>query len=165
MVITFTLQSLYSGTTYVAGPFNISGVTNTGTVTELAANVSKATLLTGVTISNISDATTGGTITSLGTCSNSISWSVTGTSSNPTTVEYTDGGAGSTVGEACNDAVNNRTYYSDCPTQSFGTGCYVYLDSFGSTPLTGYNFVYINGATWDISPVTGLITAYSTVQC
>lgn len=74
MVITFTLQAAYSGATYVAGPFNISGTTNTGTVTELANNISKATLLTGYTISNINDATTGGTINSTGTCSNSIPW-------------------------------------------------------------------------------------------
>lgn len=74
MVITFTLQPTYSGSTYVAGPFNISGVTNTGTVTELASNVSKATLLAGLQITDISDSTTGGTITSIGTCSNSISW-------------------------------------------------------------------------------------------
>jgi hypothetical protein len=74
MVITFTLQAAYSGATYVAGPFNISGTTNTGTVTELANNVSKAALLTGYTISNINDATTGGTINSTGTCTNSIPW-------------------------------------------------------------------------------------------
>lgn len=74
MVITFTLQAAYSGATYVAGPFNISGTTNTGTVTELANNISKATLLTGYTISDINDATTGGTINSTGTCSNSIPW-------------------------------------------------------------------------------------------
>jgi hypothetical protein len=75
MVITFTLQAAYSGATYVAGPFNISGTTNTGTVTELANNISKSTLLAGYTISNIDDATTGGTIQSIGTCSNTISWS------------------------------------------------------------------------------------------
>jgi hypothetical protein len=74
MVITFTLQAAYSGATYVAGPFNISGTTNTGTVTELATNIDKATLLTGYTISNINDATTGGTIQSIGTCTNTITW-------------------------------------------------------------------------------------------
>jgi hypothetical protein len=78
MVITFTLQAAYSGATYVAGPFNISGTTNTGTVTELANNISKATLLTGYTISNINDATTGGTINSTGTCTNSIPWLASG---------------------------------------------------------------------------------------
>jgi hypothetical protein len=74
MVITFTLQAAYSGATYVAGPFNISGTTNTGTVTELATGLTKTQLLTGYTISNINDATTGGTINSTGTCTNSIPW-------------------------------------------------------------------------------------------
>ena len=74
MVITFTLQAAYSGATYVAGPFNISGTTNTGTVTELATGLTKTQLLTGYTISDINDATTGGTINSTGTCSNSVPW-------------------------------------------------------------------------------------------
>jgi hypothetical protein len=74
MVITFTLQAAYSGATYVAGPFNISGTTNTGTVTELATGLTKNQLLTGYTISDINDATTGGTINSTGTCSNSVPW-------------------------------------------------------------------------------------------
>jgi hypothetical protein len=88
MVITFTLQAAYSGATYVAGPFNISGTTNTGTVTELANNISKATLLTGYTISNINDATTGGTINSTGTCTNSIPWLASGESEpNPTSYD------------------------------------------------------------------------------
>jgi hypothetical protein len=74
MVITFTLQAAYSGATYVAGPFNISGTTNTGTVTELATGLTKTQLLTGYTISNINDATTGGTINSTGTCTSSVPW-------------------------------------------------------------------------------------------
>ena len=74
MVITFTLQAAYSGSTYVAGPFNISGTTNTGTVTQLATGITKTQLLTGHTITAISDATTGGTINSTGTCTNSIPW-------------------------------------------------------------------------------------------
>ena len=75
MVITFTLQAAYSGATYVAGPFDISGTTSGGVTTLLGDNISKASLLTGVTISNINDATTGGTIQSVdGVCSNSVSW-------------------------------------------------------------------------------------------
>lgn len=78
MVLIFTLQSIYSGATYVAGPFDISGTTSGGVTTLLSDNVSKATLLNGVTISGVDDATTGGTIQSVdGTCSNSIQWSVT----------------------------------------------------------------------------------------
>jgi hypothetical protein len=79
MVLTFTLQSAYSGSTYVAGPFDISGTTSGGITTLLGDNISKASLLTGVTISDIDDSTTGGTIQSVdGTCSNSIQWTVTG---------------------------------------------------------------------------------------
>lgn len=78
MVLIFTLQSIYSGATYVAGPFDISGTTSGGVTTLLSDNVSKATLLNGVTISGVDDATTGGTIQSVdGTCSNSIQWSLT----------------------------------------------------------------------------------------
>lgn len=79
MVITFTLQSTYSGATYVAGPFDISGTTSGGVTTLLGDNISKASLLTGVTISDIDDATTGGTIQSVdGTCSNSVQWLASG---------------------------------------------------------------------------------------
>jgi hypothetical protein len=79
MVITFTLQAAYSGATYVAGPFDISGTTSGGVTTLLGDNISKADLLTGVTISNIDDSTTGGTIQSVdGVCSNSIQWLVSG---------------------------------------------------------------------------------------
>ena len=79
MVLTFTLQSAYSGATYVAGPFDISGTTSGGTTTLLGNNISKESLLTGVTISDIDDATTGGTIQSVdGICSNSIEWTLGG---------------------------------------------------------------------------------------
>lgn len=79
MVLTFTLQSVYSGATYVAGPFDISGTTSGGITTLLGDNISKATLLTGHTISGIDDSTTGGTIQSVdGVCSNSIQWSLGG---------------------------------------------------------------------------------------
>ncbi len=78
--------------------------------------------------------------------------------------EYTGCGRGSSVAAACSDASNNRTFYSDCDSGTFGVGCYVYVDTFPN-PLTGYNNVFMNGATWDISAVTGIITAYSSEQC
>jgi hypothetical protein len=85
MVIIFTLQAAYSGATYVAGPFDISGTTSSGVTTLLGNNISKAELLTGVTISDIDDATTGGTIQSVdGICSNSISWLANGAPANNT---------------------------------------------------------------------------------
>jgi hypothetical protein len=99
MVITFTLQAAYSGSTYVAGPFNISGTTNTGTVTQLATGLTKTQLLTGHTITGISDATTGGTINSTGTCSTSVPWLANSTptptpTSTPTPTPTSDGGGG-----------------------------------------------------------------------
>jgi hypothetical protein len=78
--------------------------------------------------------------------------------------EYTGCGRGSSVAAACSDASNNRTFYSDCNSGAFGVGCYVYVDTFPN-PLTGYNSVFMNGASWDISSVTGIITAYSSEQC
>lgn len=76
MTVTFTLSSLYTGATYVAGPFNIFAVTNTGSSTQVGTGITKAELATGHTISGISDATTGGTINSTGTCTNSYPWYV-----------------------------------------------------------------------------------------
>jgi hypothetical protein len=76
MTVTFTLSSLYTGATYVAGPFNIFAVTNTGASTQVGTGITKAQLATGYTISGISDATTGGTVNSTGTCTNSYPWYV-----------------------------------------------------------------------------------------
>jgi hypothetical protein len=76
MTVTFTLSSLYTGATYVAGPFNIFAVTNTGSSTQVGTGITKAQLATGHTISGISDATTGGTVNSTGTCTNSYPWYV-----------------------------------------------------------------------------------------
>jgi hypothetical protein len=47
---------------------------------------------------------------------------------------------------------------------SFGSGCYVYVDTFPN-PLTGYNFVQINSATWAINSSSGIITGLATEQC
>lgn len=105
MTVTFTLSSLYTGSTYVAGPFNIFAVTNLGASTQVGTAVTKAELATGHTISGISDATTGGTVNSTGTCTNSYPWYVetpdpTSTPSpsptataTATTYCYTDGSA------------------------------------------------------------------------
>ena len=84
MTVTFTLGSLYTGATYVAGPFNIFAVTNTGASTQVGTAVTKAELATGHTISGISDATTGGTVNSTGTCTNSYPWYVSTPEATPT---------------------------------------------------------------------------------
>lgn len=74
MQLTFTLQSAYTGATYVAGPFNISGTTDGGTTYELANGVTKSQLITGYTINTTYETLTGGTITSTGTCGTSQPW-------------------------------------------------------------------------------------------
>jgi hypothetical protein len=76
MIVTFTLQGIYSGATYVAGPFNISGTTSSGVTTELATGLTKEDLLTGYTINGVDDLTTGGTIASTGICLVGQSWCV-----------------------------------------------------------------------------------------
>jgi hypothetical protein len=77
---------------------------------------------------------------------------------------YTDCGRGTTIPATCFDATNSRTFYSNCASISFGIGCYVYIDTFGN-PLTGYNFVFIAGSTWNINSSTGQITALAFEQC
>lgn len=80
--------------------------------------------------------------------------------------EFTGCGYGNTVGEACIDAAyNSRILYSDCAPLFFTVGCVVYLDNMGSSPLTGYPYVFINGAVWDINSSNGVITGYSSTQC
>lgn len=67
MDIKFTLQAQYAGSQYVAGPFNLSGTTDTDITYELAINVSKNDLLAGYTVTTPYNIT-GGTIQSLGEC-------------------------------------------------------------------------------------------------
>jgi hypothetical protein len=80
--------------------------------------------------------------------------------------EYGFCGRGQSVSEACNDAgINSRTFYSNCDTGTFGPTCVVYVDSGGSTPLTGYSYIFMNGANWDIVDTTGVVIRYSREQC
>ena len=74
MRLTFTLQSAYTGTTYVAGPFNISGTTEAGTTYWLATGVTKTQLTTGHSIDTVYETLTGGTIASTGTCTTTRNW-------------------------------------------------------------------------------------------
>lgn len=64
MTVTFTLTSATSGTT-AATAFNISGTTSSNVVNELATGITKNQLITGHTITGISDSITGGTIASI----------------------------------------------------------------------------------------------------
>ena len=76
MQITFTLQSQYTGATYVAGPFDISGTTSNNDTYLLDSNVLKADLITGHVVNTVYETITGGTICSAGTCTNCVDWSI-----------------------------------------------------------------------------------------
>ena len=86
MTVTFTLTSGSSGT--AAGPFNISGTTSGGALNDVLIEngVIKDKLLTGHSISNISETITGGTIASTGTTcpSSTTTWYVIAATPTPT---------------------------------------------------------------------------------
>ena len=77
MRLTFTLQSAYTGATYVAGPFNISGTTSAGTTYQLATGITKNQLTAGYAVDTTYETLTGGTINSTGTCGTSRNWYIT----------------------------------------------------------------------------------------
>lgn len=72
--VTFSMQSQYTGTTE-ADNFTIVGVHCNGSPanTTIATGVSKQDLINGVTY-QVADTITGGTVTSTGTCPNSVPW-------------------------------------------------------------------------------------------
>lgn len=76
MQITFTLSPSYTGSTFVAGPFNISGTTSAGTSYWLATGITKTELTTGYSINTIYETLTSFTINSTGTCSTSLNLSI-----------------------------------------------------------------------------------------
>jgi hypothetical protein len=82
--VTFTLNALYTGTTE-ADDFTIIGKHANGSPsdTTIATGVTKAQLTTGVTYTVV-DTITGGTVTSTGTCTNSVNWLGLGGSPTPT---------------------------------------------------------------------------------
>ena len=97
--ITLTMSSAYTGTTE-ADNFTIIGKHCNGSPTDtvIATNVTKQDLINGVTY-QVADTITGGTVTSTGTCTNSVNWlglnNCGGDTPNPTptaTVRDGDGG-------------------------------------------------------------------------
>lgn len=86
------------------------------------------------------------------------------TPSNSVVYAYADCGYGSTEASACADAASNlRVFYSDCNSGAFGTGCTVYYPD-NVTILIGYDYVYMNGGVWELSPF-GTILGFSPNQC
>jgi hypothetical protein len=86
----------------------------------------------------------------------------------PPLTTYTGCGRGNTVEAACSDAVNARTFYSNCGPFEFTTGCYVYLNT-SADPLIAFDYVFIpdafEGSLWNINNSTGQITGLSDPQC
>jgi hypothetical protein len=82
----------------------------------------------------------------------------------PILYSYDGCGRGTSPSASCNDNINYRTFYSYCDSGSFGVGCTVYVDIFPNQ-LTGYGYVYINGATWDVNTSTGVVERLSSEQC
>jgi len=72
--VTFTMQSQFTGTTE-ADNFTIVGIHCNGSPanTTIATGVSKQDLINGVTY-QVADTISGGTVTSTGTCPNSVDW-------------------------------------------------------------------------------------------
>ena len=78
---------------------------------------------------------------------------------------YTGCGRGNSVGSACSDAATaNRIFYSNIGPLDFAEGAYVYVDQYPNV-LIGYDYVYINGATWRIDNAQGYIIELPEEQC
>ena len=79
--VIFTLTSAGSD----SGPFNISGTTSSNTTVLIASNVSKSTLQAGYEVTISDDNVTGGTVASVGVCTNTQPWvKPTGVTPTPT---------------------------------------------------------------------------------
>ena len=116
--VTFTLNALYTGTTE-ADDFTIIGKHANGSPadTTIATGVTKAQLTTGVTYTVV-DTITGGTVTSTGTCTNSVNWLGLGGSPTPTSTPTPTATASGPTGQTftgdlevtlCSDP--EQTYY------------------------------------------------------
>jgi len=140
------------------GTYDITVVSGSLTMGGPVGEVSSITLLsTGSSTCCLTTTTTQAPTTTTTTL-------VPTTTTTISTFEYSNSGRGNTVNSACSDAsINNRTFYSNC--SSISVGCSIYTNSGGTTPLTGYTYVFIDGAVWNINSGTGVITSYSSIQC
>lgn len=103
------------------------------------------------------------------TCTGSVTSSFSGVeaytkSGGQTIFEFADSGKGQTIGGACSDYPSS-TLYSNCDSMTFGTGCTVYTDAGGTSPLTGFPFIFMNFANWDVDDSTGVVIGPSSQQC
>lgn len=162
MIVTFTLNSAYTGATYEAGPFNISGTTNLNVTTELAAGISKSEMITGYTINNVDDSITGGTIQSTGTCTNTQPWS---TGVTPPTAYSFIVKLGITTPGICE--LGDETVYSDSSTITTGTALYFSSDISPASAISGYNYVYnpLDDVIWNLFESGNIVAASTETGC
>ena len=131
--VIFTLTSAGTDT----GPFNISGTTNTGTVSLIASAVSKSTLLAGYQVTINDDNITGGTVASTGTCTNTQPWLTPDPGATPTPTATPTGTGTPTatiytyyltnfLSKDDNDSSGNPDYYDFCVDPGQTTGTVVY---------------------------------------
>tara|TARA_B110000208_G_scaffold182106_1_gene233499 strand:- start:478 stop:1008 length:531 start_codon:yes stop_codon:yes gene_type:complete len=154
--VTFTLNSLYTGTTQ-ANNFTIIGQHSGGSPsdTTIATNVTKTQLTAGVTY-QVADTITGGTVTSTGDCTNTVNW--TGLSNTPApTPEPTSGGGDPEVnlrfnkcgndGEAPENVIISGSNWSTL----YGSAS---LPANGSTIRVDGNGVFVNSNVWTFDSST-----------
>lgn len=184
----FTLTSAGSDT----GPFNISGTTNTGTVVSIANNILKSTLLAGYEVVINNDNVTGGTVNSVGTCTNSQPWltpdpgviptptpTVTGTGT-PTATIYTyyltnflskddnDSSGDADFFDFCVSPgqITGTVVYSTAPTVDFLTAATLYNENTLTTPFVsqGTNGYYAVSDTSGVNTFTVGPSGYKLIE-
>lgn len=181
MALTVLITLTTAGTN--TGPFNLFSDVD-GYTSAFETNVLKGSLVAGYTSYLVPDGTTTVRVKSFGTCTNYIDIAITGVTTTTTTSSSTTSttttttttiatfaftGCGrSTISSsgACSDAsINNRTFYSECAVGALAPGCHVYLNASGTIPLTGYSYIFMDTANWDVNPANGIVLALSAYQC
>jgi len=81
-------------------------------------------------------------------------------------------GFGTSQLQACQNASQNTSFvWSNAGPNGVSVGAQMYTipprpqNNYEGIPLTTYTYIVVNGVTWDIDPVTGVITGLSNVQC
>lgn len=146
--VTFTLNSAFTGTTE-ADSFTIVGKHANGSPadTTVATGVSKADLTAGVTYTVV-DTITGGTITSTGTCTNSVPWTgLESVSPTPTATGPSEGPTATPSEEPLNTYYisNARLSLNDfCNGTNFSTSIEIQSSATSIALLSGTN-IYDQG--------------------
>lgn len=154
--------STTSGTTgFGSSPLTLA-YTSGGT---FAANTVWARLKAGLTTNSYNNENV--VVSGGGATSKNVSCYGTVTSgTNPTVYSYPNSGYGNSSSEACSMAsAGLTTLISTSDPSTFGVGSVIYINPLGTSLLTGYTSLFMNGANWDLDPTTGVVIAYSLTQC